>query len=95
MLPKRISRISPAFTCADAFAGCAARFIEIMNADQDTLIQNNKMADVEADAAIFLGETAESVFDLVALGGDTRKILDKLGAGGIGARQKQWVDTGG
>ena len=80
---------------ADAFAGCAARFIEIMNADQDTLIQNNKMADVEADAAIFLGETAESVFDLVALGGDTRKILDKLGAGGIGARQKQWVDTGG
>ena len=53
------------------------------------------MADVEADAAIFLGETAESVFDLVALGGDTRKILDKLGAGGIGARQKQWVDTGG
>ena len=80
---------------ADAFAGCAARFIEIMNADQDTLIQNNKMADVEADAAIFLGETAESVFDLVALGGDTRKILDKLGAGGLGARQKQWVDTGG
>ena len=80
---------------ADAFAGCAARFIEIMNADQDTLIQNNKMADVEADAAIFLGETAESVFDLVALGGDSRKILDKLGAGGIGARQKQWVDTGG
>ena len=80
---------------ADAFAGCAARFIEIMNADQDTLIQNNKMADVEADAAIFLGETAESVFDLVALGGDTRKILDKLGAGGIGARQKQWVDIGG
>ena len=80
---------------ADAFAGCAARFIEIMNADQDTLIQNNKMADVEADAAIFLGETAESVFDLVALGGDTRKILNKLGAGGIGARQKQWVDTGG
>ena len=80
---------------ADAFAGCAARFIEIMNADQDTLIQNNKMADVEADAAIFLGETAESVFDLVALGGDSRKILDKLGSGGIGARQKQWVDTGG
>ena len=79
---------------ADALAGCMARFIEIMNADQDTLIQNNKQADIEADAAVFLGEISESVFDMVALGGDTKKVLDKLGLTGK-LTQKKWIDIGG
>lgn len=74
----------------DAFAGCAARFIEIMNADADILIDNAKTADLEADAEIFLGETEQSVFDLVCLGGDSKKVMDKLGVSGSLA--KRWLD---
>ncbi len=79
---------------ADAFAGCAARFIEIMNADQDILIENNKQADIEADAAIFLGEISESVFDMVAMGGSAKTVIDKLGIAGS-IQQKKWKDIGG
>ena len=34
---------------ADAFAGCAAKFVELMSADQDVLIENNKQADIDAE----------------------------------------------
>ena len=79
---------------ADAFAGCVARFIEIMNADQDVLIQNNKIADIEADAEVFLGETDPTLFDMVVMGGDPRTILNKLGTGSR-LLNKQWVNIGG
>ena len=65
-----------------------------MNADQDILIENNKQADIEADAAIFLGEISESVFDMVALGGSAKTVIDKLGIAGS-IQQKKWKDIGG
>ena len=75
---------------ADAMAGCAARFIEIMNADADVLIENAKMADLEADADIFLGEVDESVFDMALLSGDSKKTLDALGTSGHS--RHRWAD---
>ena len=65
-----------------------------MNADQDVLIQNNKIADIEADAEVFLGETDPTLFDMVAMGGDPRTILNKLGTGSR-LLNKQWVNIGG
>ena len=76
----------------DAFAGCAARFMEIMNADQDTIMENAKIADLEADAEVFLGDTDTSLLDMVLLGGDSRKVLDKLGVS-PGHHGKRWVQA--
>ena len=75
---------------ADAFAGCAARFIEIMNASQDVLIENNKLADIEAECAIFLGDTDTSALDLVAMGHRAKEVVDKLG---ISGRKGKWVNV--
>lgn len=76
----------------DAFAGCAARFMEIMNADQDTIMENAKIADLEADAEVFLGDTDTSLLDMVLLGGDSRKVMDKLGVS-PGHHGKRWVQA--
>ena len=73
----------------DAFAGCAAKFIEIMNADAETLIENAKTADLEADAEVFLGEVDAGLLDMVLLGGDSRQVLYKLGWS-KGRYRKRW-----
>ena len=75
----------------DAFAGCAAKFMEIMNADQDVLIANAKLMDLEADAEVFLGEVQPAVLDLVLMGGDSRKVMEKLGM--AGQSRRRWVDV--
>ncbi len=76
---------------ADAFAGCAAKFVELMSADQDVLMEIRKEEDIEADALIFLSETAPAAFDLVCLGHQPKDVIQKLG---ITARHgKKWAQA--
>lgn len=75
----------------DAFAGCAQRFLDMMSADEDILIDMRKEEDLEADAEIFFGEVASSAFDLVCLGHHPKEILNKLGSRGRPA--KRWVEV--
>lgn len=75
----------------DALAGCAARFVEIMSADEDILIDMKKTEDIEADCEIFYGEVNPSAFDLLCLGHQPKLILDKIGAGARNG--KKWVEV--
>lgn len=76
---------------ADAFAGCAAKFVELMSADQDVLMEIRKEEDIEADALIFLTETDPAAFDLVCLGHQPKDVIQKLG---ITARHgKKWTQA--
>lgn len=76
---------------ADAFAGCAAKFVELMSADQDVLMEIRKEEDIEADALIFLTETDPAAFDLVCLGHQPKDVIQKLG---ITARHgKKWAQA--
>lgn len=75
----------------DAFAGCAAKFVELMSADQDVLMEIRKEEDIEADALIFLTETDPAAFDLVCLGHQPKDVIQKLG---ITARHgKKWAQA--
>lgn len=75
----------------DAFAGCAAKFVELMSADQDVLMEIRKEEDIEADALIFLSETDPAAFDLVCLGHQPKDVIQKLG---ITARHgKKWTQA--
>lgn len=74
---------------ADAFAGCAARFVELMGVDADRLILQNKERDIEADAAVFLDDIEAGILDLVLMGGDSRKVLEKVGSSAH--RGHQWI----
>ena len=75
----------------DAFAGCAAKFVELMSADQDVLMEIRKEEDIEADALIFLTETDPAAFDLVCLGHQPKDVIQKLG---ITARHgKKWTQA--
>lgn len=77
---------------ADSFAGCVARFIEIMNADNDELADAASIADMEAAAEIFLGETDTSLFDLVVMGCDPQQLIQRLGTGGRRIARK-WIQA--
>lgn len=75
----------------DAFAGCAAKFVELMSADQDVLMEIRKEEDIEADALIFLTDTDPAAFDLVCLGHQPKDVIQKLG---ITARHgKKWTQA--
>ena len=76
---------------ADAMAGCAARYIEIMSASQDLIIENNKQADIDAECLIFLGDTDTSALDLVAMGHRAKIVVEKLGV--AGRTDKRWVNV--
>lgn len=75
----------------DAFAGCAQRFLELMSADEDVLIDMRKEEDLMADAEIFFGEVDPSAFDLVCLGNKSTDIIRKLGLSGRSG--KKWVQA--
>ena len=75
----------------DAFAGCAQRFLELMSADEDVLIDMRKEEDLMADAEIFFGEINPSAFDLVCLGHKSTDIIRKLGLSG--RSNKKWVQA--
>lgn len=77
---------------ADAMAGCAAKFVEIMGANQEVLMQLNREKDLEADAAIFLEDVAPNILDFALMTGDSGKVLEKLGAVG-GLRDRRWVQV--
>lgn len=76
---------------ADAFAGCAAKFVELMSADQDVLIENNKQADIDAECLVFLGDTDTAALDLVAMGHRAKIVVEKLGI--AGKNGKKWVNV--
>ena len=75
----------------DAFAGCAQRFLELMSADEDVLIDMRKEEDLMADAEIFFGEVNPAAFDLVCLGNKSTDIIRKLGLSGRSS--KKWVQA--
>lgn len=75
----------------DAFAGCAQKFLDMMSADEDVLIDMRKEEDLMADAEIFFGEVDPSAFDLVCLGHHPKEVINKLGIRGRPA--KRWVDV--